>query len=157
MPHAELIARYAAGPKLLRQAVEGMSREELIARPIAGKWSTLEVVAHVADFEVVAVDRMTSVIAEQNPTLPGRDEQLYAARLAYHERDLEEQLRIVDILRSHVRRILQTLTDADWLRTGTHTEAGPLTLEQLVERFARHIEHHLPFIDEKRKALGRKA
>jgi uncharacterized damage-inducible protein DinB len=155
MSLARLIEQYAAGPALVRQAVAGMSREQILARPIPGKWSSLEVVCHLADFEVVFVDRLTSVIAEDNPTIPGRDEQRYVARLAYHDRDLEEQLRLIEICRSHVTRILRTLTDADLTRVGNHTEAGPLTVESLLGRIINHVQHHVKFIDEKRQALGK--
>jgi len=89
---AKLIEQYAAGSPIVRQAVAGMTREQVLARPIAGKWSSLEVVCHLADFEIVYVDRLASVIAEDGPMLPGRDEQKFAARLAYHERDLEERM-----------------------------------------------------------------
>jgi uncharacterized damage-inducible protein DinB len=154
MSLATLTEQYAAGPALVRQGVAGLSREQLLARPIEGKWSSLEVVCHLADFEAVFVDRLTAVIAENEPTLPGRDEQKYAARLAYHERDLEEQLRLIEACRGHVTRILRTLGDADLARKGIHTEAGPLTLEQLLGRIINHIQHHVKFIHEKRKALG---
>ena len=97
MPSANLLARFASGPTLLRDSVAGMTREQLLACPIPGKWSTLEVVAHLADFEVVYTDRLTAVIAEEVPNLPGRDEQKYAARLAYQERDLEEELHSIEL------------------------------------------------------------
>src|SRR3569833_380120 len=154
MPPTMLIDRYVAGPNLVREAVAGMSREQLVARPVAGKWSTLEVGAHLADFEVIGVDRLTAPVAEREPTLPGRDEQAYAARLAYHERDLEEQLRLIEACRTHATRILRALSADDWQRRGIHTEAGPMTVEQLLERFVRHIEHHVPFIHENRRVLG---
>jgi hypothetical protein len=48
-----------------------MSQEQLIARPIPGKWSTLEVVCHLADFEIVFADRIKRVIAENEPALFG--------------------------------------------------------------------------------------
>ena len=51
-------------------------------------------------------------------------------------------------------RILQSLTEADLARVGRHTEAGPLTLEQLLVRIIKHIQHHVKFIHEKRAALG---
>ena len=154
MSHLELIKRFAHGPRQVREAVVGLSPEQLAARPIPGRWSTLEVVSHLADFEIIGVDRLTAVIAEDSPTLPGRCEQRYAARLSYMERDLEEQLRIIELCRSHTTRILRRLTTADWSRPGIHTEAGPLTLTQLLERVVRHLEHHVPFIHEKRRALG---
>ena len=71
-----LIDDYLAGPQLLRKAVAGMSQEQLIARPVAGKWSSLEVICHLADFEIVGADRIKRVIAENEPTLLGGDEKL---------------------------------------------------------------------------------
>ncbi|MGC3969718.1 MAG: DinB family protein [Pirellulales bacterium] len=150
----DLIQRYAAGPALIRAAVAGMTVAQAAARPIAGKWSALEVVAHLADFEVIGVDRLTAVIAEHEPPLPGRCEQKYAARLAYDRRDLEEQLQLIELCRSHVGKVLQTLTPDDWQRRGIHSEAGPLTLRQLLQRVVGHVEHHVPFILAKREALG---
>ena len=49
MDYDGMITDYLAGPQVLRQAVAGMTQEELDARPILGKWSTREVVCHIAD------------------------------------------------------------------------------------------------------------
>ena len=148
-----IIDDYLAGPQLLRQAVAGMSREQLLARPIPGKWSTLEVICHLGDFEIVGADRIKRVIAEHEPTLFGGDENLFAARLAYHERDAGEELLLMETIRKQVARILRTLKPEDFHRRGIHSEAGPLTLEALVQRSTGHIPHHVRFIEEKRKAL----
>lgn len=154
MQHAALIDQYAAGPKLLREATAGMTREQVLARPVAGKWSTLEAVCHLADFEIVYADRLKRVIAENEPTLFGGDPDTFAARLAYHSRDLAEELRLIESCRGQVARILRTLKDQDFARIGKHSEAGPLTLLVLLERVTEHVGHHVKFIQEKRKALG---
>ena len=88
---SQLTEEYLAGPQVLRRAVTGMNREQLQARPVPGKWSTLEVVCHIADFEPVLADRMKRVIAEERPALIGANEKSFAASLAYHDRDLEEE------------------------------------------------------------------
>jgi uncharacterized damage-inducible protein DinB len=151
---SQLIDPYLAGVQSLREAVAGMSREQLTARPVAGKWSTLEVVCHLADFEPVLADRMKRVIAEDRPTLVGADETRFAAALAYHQRELEEELAIVEKTRRQMARILRTLPDAALARVGVHSERGPRTLEQLLTGAANHIPHHVKFILEKRRALG---
>jgi uncharacterized damage-inducible protein DinB len=151
-----LIEQYLEGPKQMRQAVAGMTREQVLARPVAGKWSTLEVVAHLADFDPVYADRMKRVIAEDNPTLLGADEQKFAANLCYQDRDLEEDLKIIEITHSQMARILRKLPDSALQRTGVHNERGPLTLEVLLASVINHIPHHLKFVLEKRKALGLK-
>jgi hypothetical protein len=149
-----LIDNYLAGPQLLRKAVARMSQEQLLARPIPGKWSTLEVICHLADFEIVYADRIKRVIAENEPTLFGGDDRAFAARLAYHQRNAEEELLLIELIRKQVARILNTLNPEDFQRRGIHSEAGPLTLEALIQRSTGHIPHHVRFIEEKRKAMA---
>jgi uncharacterized damage-inducible protein DinB len=150
----QLINDYLAGPKVLRGAVAGLTREQLLARPISGKMSTLEVVCHLADFEPIMADRMKRVIAEDNPTLVGADENRFLKALAYHDRDLEEELSIVDRTRAQMVRILQRVPADALHRSGTHNERGQRTLEQLLTGAINHIPHHVKFIHEKRQALG---
>ena len=149
-----LIEQYLAGPSELRAAVKGMTREQLVARPVAGKMSTFEVVCHLVDFDPVYAQRMKCVIAEDNPTLLGADENRFKAALAYHNRDLEEELTILEKTRSQMARILRTLPDEALKRPGVHNERGPLTLETLLTTITGHVPHHVKFIHEKRKALG---
>src|SRR6516164_969377 len=87
---------YLAALQTLRRAVAGMSREQLTARPVPGKWSTLEVVCHLADFDPIYADRMKRVIAEDRPALLGADQDRFAAALAYHQREAEEELAIIE-------------------------------------------------------------
>ncbi len=148
------IEQYLAGPALLRKAVAGLSAQQLKARPVPGKWSALEVVCHLADFEPIYADRMKRVIAEDNPTLLGADQEKFAANLGYHDRDLEEELKIIETTRSQMARIFRKLPAQAWSRTGVHSEYGPRTLEQLLTTITNHIPHHAKFVDEKRKALG---
>ena len=148
-----LTEQYAAGPALLRKAVAGMSRDQLLARPVAGKWSTLEVVCHLADFDPILADRMKRIIAEDRPTLLGADENRFAAMLSYHGRDVEEELTIIEKTRSQLARILRTLPAEALQRVGVHNERGPRTLEQLLTTATNHIPHHVKFIEEKRAAL----
>jgi hypothetical protein len=150
----ELIDSYLAGVQTLRDAVAGMTREQLLARPVAGKWSTLEVVCHLADFEPILADRIKRVIAEDRPALLGADETRFAATLAYHQRELEEELAIVEKTRRQMARILRTLPEEALSRVGVHNERGPRTLEQLLGGATGHILHHVQFILEKRRALG---
>lgn len=151
---ADLIRQYLDGPALLRQAVAGMSPEQLRARPVAGKWSTLECVAHIADFEPILADRIKRIAALDNPVLMGADENLFVANLASNDRDLEEELRIVETTRLQVARILRTKGPEVLARIGQHSERGQRTLEQFLHGAINHIPHHVAFIIEKRKALG---
>jgi uncharacterized damage-inducible protein DinB len=150
----EAVDVYVAGAATLRKAVAGMTREQLTARPVPGKWSTLEVVCHLSDFEPVYADRMKRVIAFDRPQLLGADEKGFAATLAYRDRDIEEELAIVETTRRQMARILKTLQESTAERVGVHNERGPMTLLQLLTSITAHIPHHVAFIAEKRMALG---
>jgi hypothetical protein len=150
----ELLDAYLAGPKLLRQAVAGMSREQLLARPVAGKMSTLEVVCHVVDFDPVYADRMKRALALDRPPLLGADETLFLKSLAYHDRDAEEELAILELTRSQMARILRAQPAGALQRVGVHNERGEMTVEKMLTTITGHVPHHVKFIEEKRKALG---
>jgi DinB superfamily len=152
---ADLIAAYKQGIGDLRTAVAGMTAEQVLSRPIPGKWSTLEVVAHLADTEIYYTDRIERTIALERPLLMGVDERPYSERLNYQAFDLAEQLDLFTALRRHGTRILRLQPPEAWLRVAVHSETGIVTLRQLVFQAVRHVQHHLPFIDEKRAALER--
>ena len=100
------------------------------------------------------VDRVKRVLTHDRPTLLAADENLFTAGLAYHARDLEEELTLIEVTRSQLARILSTMSPDVLARVGVHSERGELTLERILTTVNYHIPHHLPFIAEKKKALG---
>jgi DinB superfamily len=152
---SELADQFAAGATALRKAVAGMTREQLLARPIAGRWSTLEVVCHIADFDPVLVDRMKRILAIGDvPLLLVADENQYLKALNYHERDVEEELAVIEGIRRSTARIIRALKPEQLELTGCHTRRGIVTLEKVIQMGIGHIPHHLTFVAEKRKTLG---
>jgi hypothetical protein len=154
MPLTPLIEQYLAGPDTLRRAVKGMTRDQLTARPIEGKWSTLEVVAHLADFEPILAERMMRVLSHERPLLLVADENLFAAALNYHARDVEEELTIVEVTRKKMARVLRGVRPEAANRMGVHSFKGLVSLEAVLTSAANHLPHHVAFIEQKRKALG---
>src|SRR6187399_1443782 len=154
MHYQTLIDQYVAGPEILGRAIQAMNEEQLDARPIAGKWSTRQVVCHIVDFEPIYADRMKRVIAEQCPTFFGGDPDTFAAHLAYEHRSIGAELSLLTAIRQHTATILRELKADDFQRVGNHSEAGRMTLEDLLRNIGNHVPHHVQFIDEKRRALG---
>ena len=153
---SEAIEAYFAGSTALRGAVEGMSPAQVVERPVVGRWSTLEVVAHLADSEQAWTHRMKRVIAENTPLLIGYDESKFTSSLFYQDRDLNAELTLFDLLRYQMTQILRALPEPAWLRQGVHSESGLLSLEQMLQIETDHVHHHLRHIQEKRQALGLK-
>jgi hypothetical protein len=132
-----------------------MTAEQVRARPVPGRWSTLEVVCHLADAEVLYAEFMKRVIAEDEPSLHRAESAGWASRLAYQQHDLEEELHLIELVRSQMSRIFCSLKPVDYQRRGRHSTDGSLTLEDLLQRAIDHIPHHLRFIQEMRAALTR--
>lgn len=151
---SELIESYLDGIQSLRRAVAGMTREQLVARPVPGKWSTLEVVCHLVDSDQAWIHRMKRIIAEQRPLLIGYDETRFTTMLGYHERALDDELHLFEKMREQMACVLRGLPADALDRTAVHNESGLLTLLQAIELEIDHVAHHLQFIVEKRRALG---
>jgi hypothetical protein len=154
MKYGVLLDQYLLGPEMLRRAVSGMSDEQLDATPIPGKWSTRDVVMHLADFDLIYADHMKRVIAEDRPALSDPDADLFAARLAYDKRDVDEDIWVMKAIRRHMAPILRSIDADDFARVGMHREDGPLTLGELLQRVTDHVPHHIRSIEEKRRALN---
>lgn len=114
----------------------------------------MEVVCHLVDSEQAWCHRMKRVIAEERPLIIGYDESRFTATLAYSEHDLEEELMLLESMRTQLARILSGLDDEAWSRTCVHTERGLMTLTEMLETEVEHIPHHIRHVQEKRKALG---
>ena len=150
---ADLISAYEQGVEELRLAVAGMTGEQLLSRPVAGKWSTLEVVCHIADCEQFFADRMKRTVAMDRPLLLGADGFRYPEPLRYQDHDLGEELDLVAVTRRETARTLRLVAPDAWQRTAVHSETGLVTLRQLLLHAINHLRHHLRFVAEKRAAI----
>lgn len=150
-----LIEPYAAGGEKLRRAVQGLSREDLLARPGPGNWSIQELVIHLADSDGIAVDRMKRILTEDNPSLLYADETAYVDRLFHDQQSLEDALTLFDVGRRQWSHVLRLLPDDAFSRQGTHNQVGIVTLGGMIEGYSKHLDHHLVFLKAKRERLGK--
>ena len=149
----ELLKQYEQGPKLLKAVVASVSDDRLDKTPVPGTWSIRQVVCHIADFEPVYADRMNRLLVVDNPSLFGGVSDVFAAGLHYEKRSIQDELELIDAIRRQMAVILRNTDVEDFQRTGVHSEAGPLTLETLLERITGHIPHHMTFIEAKIAAM----
>lgn len=149
-----LIDAYESGVGKVAQAIDGLTRQDLVAFPVPGTWSIQQIVLHLADSEQVFADRIKRVIAEENPALLAYDENKWTSRLHYDAQSAADACALIDLMRKQIVRVLRTLPEAALDRTGIHSEAGTISLRELVGKATAHLEHHLKFILAKREKLG---
>jgi hypothetical protein len=155
MSTTQLVSRYAAGATLPKDSIEGLSTADLLAFPVPGTWSIQQVILHLMDSDLIGADRMKRVISESNPLILAYDESAFARSLFYHDMDAAAACEVFAGNRAMMAEVLRRLPETAWSRTGIHSERGKLTLEDLVKGYCDHLDHHLRFIEDKKRALRR--
>jgi hypothetical protein len=146
----ELLCKYAEGPERLEAAVRGIPSDEMNFSPGPGHWSIHENVVHVADVELVGVVRMRYVLAEPGATLVAFDQERWGTALGYAAWSSASALTLFRAVRETTVDLLRRAPVEAWTQTGMHVEAGPQSLEWLVEHFADHVPYHLRTIAKRR-------
>jgi hypothetical protein len=112
-------------------------------RPDPERFTLLEVLAHLADWEEVFQQRLRQTLEEDNPPLLGPDPAQVAAERDYAHADPAECRARFRRGRAELLTVLRGLTPAQWERVGMHSEVGPLTLETQAVMIASHDGYHL--------------
>jgi hypothetical protein len=145
-----LIALYRDGYRAVAEALHGATEEQLDAKPAPGKWCAREIVHHLADSEMTSAIRLRLLLATDRPTIHGYDQDAFSRRLHY-DRPHEASLEAFRYARECTAQLLDRLSESDWLREGTHTEAGSYSVTRWLEIYALHAHSHARQIVE---ALG---
>jgi hypothetical protein len=148
---AELVAQYRDGVGVVREALEGVTDDELDRRAGADEWTVREIVHHLADSEMTSAIRLRKLLVEDDPVIQGYDEPAYARRLTM-DRPLDAALDAFDAARRSTLEIVERMTDADWQRAGTHTQSGRYSAETWLEIYAAHGHEHADQIARARSA-----
>lgn len=142
-----LIDRYAEGPRQLREAVARVPEPTLVWRPAPGKWSVHEVIVHCADAEINSAMRIRYLLAAEQPTILGYDQDSWARTLDYAAQPLGPALAALEAARAHTVPLLRRLPEPAWQRAGTHSEMGHYTAEKWLQVYAEHLDVHARQID----------
>jgi hypothetical protein len=137
-----LLERYRAGIDQIREALVGITEAELDREPSEPDgWTARQITHHLADSETMASIRLRRLIAEDAPQIQGYDEPEWARRLHY-DRPIAASVAVVAAVRAASLELLESLTPAEWARTGMHSESGPYSVEGWLEIYAGHSHDH---------------
>ena len=132
--------RYRTGFDDVVDALSAITPDELDRRPPDG-WTAREIAHHLADSEATAYVRLRRLIAEDNPTIIGYDEEEFARRLHY-DRPIGPSLAVLAGVRAASLQLLDSLTDAEWQRSGTHSDSGSYSVDDWLRIYAGHSHDH---------------
>ena len=138
-----LFSALEAAPALFDHLLRGLTEEEADRRPDPDRFTIREVMAHLADWEPVFLERLTRMRTEDHPTLPGYDEGQWAVDHGYAQTNWREQAGLFAARRRDLAAFLRICASQEWGRTADRPEIGVLTVEALALLIPLHDTYHL--------------
>ena len=158
MESRDVIEEYLAAIETVRAAFGDMSRELLFARPVAGMWSSQEVLCHLVDTDLASALRIRAALTRDCPRLQTATREEITTGLAVDARDAAEELTLFQTIRCETARIVRAMLPNALDRQAVLVTADGAettrTVQQFLTGITKHVAHHLAFVYEKRRALG---
>lgn len=134
-------------PKHLSQLVHGVPKRALMKRWRPGKWSVGEILAHLAESEMVSGYRIRMMLSKSGTPIQAIDQDHWARVGRYRGVDPDRALEMFTVLRENNLALLRSLTRVQWSRYGMHEERGKETVRRLTDLVAGHDINHLRQIE----------
>jgi uncharacterized damage-inducible protein DinB len=147
------IGDIAALPARFRDAVRGLSAEQLDTPYREGGWTARQVVHHVPDSHMNSYIRFKLALTEDKPIIKPYDEAAWA-RLEDSRGAIEPSLQLLEALHERWVALMRAMTAEEWKREFVHPERGPMALDVTVALYAWHSAHHLAHITRLRESRG---
>jgi hypothetical protein len=148
----DFLAMQSDAPRIIADLIAGLPERTLRLRPLPDKWSVAEIIAHLAEDELISSWRYRQMIETSGCPLAGFDQDVWARIGDYVSWKPSEALQLFRLLREANLRMLSRLTANQWERFGFHAERGKITIRDLARHMAGHDMNHL---DQVRAILGR--
>lgn len=137
----------AATAERLDRLIKGVSTSELRKRPAPEKWSVSEIIAHLADGEIVGAFRLRFILGSPDSPVVAYDQDKWVTSGHYDKRDPQKSVELFRVLREANLALLESLKPEQWKHCGMHSERGRESIEHIVRMFAGHDINHLQQIE----------
>jgi hypothetical protein len=137
----------AASARKLERLIAGVSSAKLRKRPASEKWSVAEILAHLADAELVIAWRMRSILGEPGVQVQAFDQNAWVAAGKYNQRDPRNSIELYSVVRKANLALLKSLTPQQWKQFGQHSERGQESIEHIANMVAGHDVNHIKQIE----------
>jgi hypothetical protein len=131
----------------LARLIKGVPTAKLRKRPAPEKWSVAEIMAHLADVEIVIGWRMRSILGAPGTPVQAYDQNAWVIAGHYDKRDPRKSIELHRIVREANLALLKSLSPDQWKHYGQHAERGQESIEHIVRMVAGHDVNHIRQIE----------
>ena len=137
----------ATTPTRLAKLLKNVPTAKLRKRPDPKKWSVSEILAHLADGEMVLGVRMRFVLGQNGVPILATDQDTWSDLLQYRSIDPKESLQMFAALRKWNLQMLKRAPKKLWSNVGIHSERGEESVAAMVDLYAGHDINHFKQIE----------
>jgi len=137
----------SATPKKMARLIKGIPPAKLRKRPAPEKWSVAEILAHLADVEIVIGWRMRSILGNPGTPVQAYDQNAWVIAGHYEKRDPKKSVELQRTMREANLALLKSLSPEQWKHFGQHAERGQESIEHIVLMVAGHDINHISQIE----------
>jgi uncharacterized damage-inducible protein DinB len=149
-----LIRQIAEVPAELREAIKGLTEEQLDTPYRPGGWTVRQVVHHIPDSHMNAYIRFKLGMTEEEPPVKPYKENLWAELVDAKSSPIEPSLTLLESLHQRWTVFLRSMATADFSRTVMHPEMGKIALDRILQLYAWHGRHHVAHITSLRERMN---
>lgn len=127
----------------LRRHMRDTPIDVLRRRPAPDKWSGVEIIAHLADVEIVMGWRFRLILAHDGVAVQAFDQDEWVRSLGYQDTDPAESVDQFEQARKANLQLLRRVDPSRLENHGVHPERGRETVAHLIRLVAGHDLNHL--------------
>jgi uncharacterized damage-inducible protein DinB len=142
------LAVQSATAKKLASLTKGLTKSQLRRKPAPGKWSIAQILAHLADAELVLAWRLRQVLGANGTTIQPFDQDVWSDIFQYENADPKTSLELFRSVRAANLALLKRVPKNLWTNYGMHQERGKETVTHIVQMIAGHDLNHLRQVEE---------
>ncbi|HEV2424345.1 MAG TPA: putative metal-dependent hydrolase [Terriglobia bacterium] len=151
---AQLIAQIADAPARVREAVRGLTPEQMDTCYRPGGWTVRQVVHHLPDSHMNSYVRFKLALTEDQPAIKTYEQALWAELPDSKNTPVETSLTLLEALHERWVNLLRAMSPADFARKVNHPELGVVSLDYLLAMYGWHCRHHVGHITSLRERMG---
>jgi hypothetical protein len=138
----------SATPKRLESLAKRAAAAKLRKRPAPDKWSVAEILAHLADTEIVVGWRIRSILGAPGTPIQAFDQDAWAAAGNYAKRHPGKSIEQFRAVRDANVALYKSLSPEQWKYFGMHAERGEESLQRILHMMAGHDLNHISQIEQ---------
>ncbi len=141
--HPYLFPGLNAAPRVLDYLLHQIPMAKMDEPTHPMRFTPREVIAHMADWEEILLERIKLTVNAPGSEIFGIDEGVRATELGYSKWDWERQIEVFTKCRAKTVAYLESLTQEQWGHFSVHNEKGELSADDQANMLLGHDLYHI--------------